>query len=246
LLGTFKDRNCLHFLMEPSLGGELFSLMRKKRCFPEKQSRFYAASVVLIFEYMHAKNIIYRDLKPENLLLDEDGYIKLTDFGFAIQTTKRTYTMCGTPDYLAPEMVASQGHGKGVDWWTLGIFIYEMLMGTTPFADTRGPSKIYEKIMIGKITYPPTLSEEVKDLLKGLLEPKATHRLGVLAGGAQRIKDHAWFHGFDWAGLAKKQVQPPYKKTVRSKYDLTNFDTYPDDTVFDEYEEDGTNWDEAF
>eukprot|EP00808_Paulinella_micropora_P019559 g16848.t1 len=241
LMGTFQDKNCLHFLMEPSLGGELFSLMRKHRYLPEPASRFYAGCVVLAFEYMHNKNIIYRDLKPENLLLGEDGYLKITDYGFAIQTAGRTYTMCGTPDYLAPEMIACKGHGKGVDWWTVGIFIYEMLVGKTPFADNRGPNKIYDKIIAGNIEFPSSLSREAVSLIRGLLEPKPTHRLGVLSGGAQRIKDHPWFRGFSWEKLLEKQIPPPFKKRIRHKHDLANFDFYPEETIFEEYDGD-TSW----
>eukprot|EP00457_Paulinella_chromatophora_P001484 gb/GEZN01001486.1/.p1 GENE.gb/GEZN01001486.1/~~gb/GEZN01001486.1/.p1 ORF type:complete len:977 (+),score=118.13 gb/GEZN01001486.1/:62-2992(+) len=240
LCGTFQDKNCLHFLMEPSLGGELFSLMRKNRILPEPAAKFYAGCVILAFEYMHSKNILYRDLKPENLLLGEDGFLKITDYGFAIQTPGRTYTMCGTPDYLAPEMIACKGHGKGVDWWTVGIFIYEMLAGKTPFADNRGPNKIYDKIMAGNLEFPPFMSREVISLIRGLLEAKPTHRLGVLSGGAALIKDHPWFRGFNWDKLFAKEIAPPYKKRIKHRYDLGNFDFYPEETIFEEYDGDSS------
>jgi len=170
----------------------------------------------------------------------------VTDFGFAVYATSRKFTMCGTPDYLAPEMVTSQGHGKGVDWWTLGIFIYEMLVGTTPFADSRGPSKIYDKIMQGKIHYPPELSEAVVDLLVGLLQPKPTHRLGVLSGGSQRIKYHRWFAGFDWNSLETLAMKPPYTKTIHGNDDLSNFDEYPADYTIEEYDGPDVGWDSEF
>jgi len=115
--------------------------------------RFFAAQVVSMFEYLHSKNIIYRDLKPENILIDEDGYLKLTDFGFAKYVESRTYTLCGTPEYLAPEMLLNKGHGKPVDWWTFGILLYEMLAGIDPFSDD-DPMLIYQKILKGKVKFP--------------------------------------------------------------------------------------------
>jgi cGMP-dependent protein kinase len=121
LHATYKDRNRLFFVLDPILGGELFTVLREKTLFDEDTARFYAAHVVLAFEYMHSRGYCYRDLKPENLLIDKDGYLKVTDFGFAKNIGDgRTWTLCGTPDYLAPEIVSGKGHGKGVDWWTLG------------------------------------------------------------------------------------------------------------------------------
>ena len=125
---TYKDTHRLYFLLEVSLGGELFTVLRARQAFDEPTARFYAASVVLAFEYLHSRDIIYRDLKPENLMMTEEGFLRVTDFGFAkVIPDGRTYTLCGTPDYLAPEIVSGKGHGKGVDWWTLGIFLFEML-----------------------------------------------------------------------------------------------------------------------
>jgi protein kinase A len=115
--------------------------------------RFYSAQVALMFEYLHSKHIIYRDLKPENILIDQEGYLKLTDFGFAKFCETRTYTLCGTPEYLAPEVLLNKGHGKPVDWWTLGILTYEMIAGIDPFND-EDPMAIYQKILKGKIRFP--------------------------------------------------------------------------------------------
>merc|ERR1719397_828631 len=135
LRGTYKDNLRVYFLLDVCLGGELFTILRRRRYFNEGTSKFYAGCVVEAFDYMHSKNIIYRDLKPENLVLDSTGYLKVTDFGFAKVVKDKTFTLCGTPDYLAPEIVTGQGHGKGVDWWTLGILIYEMLASFPPFFD---------------------------------------------------------------------------------------------------------------
>eukprot|EP00479_Gromia_sphaerica_P010907 TRINITY_DN5182_c0_g1_i1.p1 TRINITY_DN5182_c0_g1~~TRINITY_DN5182_c0_g1_i1.p1 ORF type:complete len:178 (+),score=18.89 TRINITY_DN5182_c0_g1_i1:310-843(+) len=140
-----KQKPCSIFLLEVSLGGELFSLLRNKTVFSENTSRFYAACVVEAFECMHSKNIVYRDLKPENLLLDENGYLKVQILGFAKVVKDRTWTLCGTPDYLAPEVVSGQGHAKGVDWWTLGVLVFEMLASYPPFYDN-DPMQTYAKI----------------------------------------------------------------------------------------------------
>jgi serine/threonine protein kinase len=123
-------------------GGELFTYLRNVGQLESGHARFYAAQVALMFEYLHSKNIVYRDLKPENLLIAQDGHLRLTDFGFAKVLEGRTYTLCGTPEYLAPEILLNKGHGKPVDWWTLGILIYEMLAGIDPFSD-EDPMAIY-------------------------------------------------------------------------------------------------------
>lgn len=248
LEGTHKDKNHLYFLLEPALGGELFSVLRQKTFFDEDTARFFAAGVVLAFEYMHSKDIIYRDLKPENLLLDEMGYLKITDFGFAKKVKDRTWTLCGTPDYLAPEVVSGQGHGKGVDWWTLGILIYEMLASYPPFYD-EDPMKTYAKIMHGHIAFPLHFSKSAIDLIKGLLHLKPTKRLGVIKGGATMIKQHAWFKGFDWDAFFNKKLQAPIRNPISSSEDLSNFDKYPDeDNTGEEYVPDPKNpdWDAEF
>jgi len=247
LFATYKDRDRLYLLLEPSLGGELFSVLREKTLFDDDTSRFYAGSVVLAFEYMHSKNYVYRDLKPENLLLDKRGYLKVTDFGFAKDISAgRTWTLCGTPDYLAPEIVAGKGHGKGVDWWTLGVFIYEMLASYPPFYD-EDPMKTYAKIMHGSITFPSHFRKEAIHLIKKLLHHKPTKRLGVVKGGARLIKKHSWFKKFDWAGLIAQRIKPPIIPKIKDQFDLTNFDDYPEeDDHIPPYIDDGTGWDADF
>ena len=163
LKGFSQDTRYLYFLMDYIPGGELFTYLRTEGKLSSDHAqydnrdlifhRFYAAQVTLMFEYMHNKNIIYRDLKPENILIDDEGYLKLTDFGFAKYCETRTYTLCGTPEYLAPEVLLNKGHGKPVDWWTLGILTYEMIAGIDPFNDD-DPMAIYQKILKGKIKFP--------------------------------------------------------------------------------------------
>eukprot|EP00492_Amphilonche_elongata_P000386 TRINITY_DN1207_c0_g1_i1.p1 TRINITY_DN1207_c0_g1~~TRINITY_DN1207_c0_g1_i1.p1 ORF type:complete len:251 (+),score=19.43 TRINITY_DN1207_c0_g1_i1:532-1284(+) len=221
LQATFKDKYRVYFLLDVCLGGELFTLLRKRRYFDEPASRFYAACVVEAFDYMHTQGIIYRDLKPENLVLDDKGYLKVTDFGFAKEVQDRTFTLCGTPDYLAPEIVTGQGHGRGVDWWTLGILIYEMLASFPPFFDDE-PIETYKKIIKCRIKFPRYFSQESKELIKGLLRSKPVKRLGVLRGGARNIRKHSWYADFSWEQLNAFKMRPPIIPKVKGPDDIRN------------------------
>ncbi|KAM3129709.1 hypothetical protein pb186bvf_018222 [Paramecium bursaria] len=227
--GYCQDEYYLYFVLEYVQGGELFTYLRNAGTVQNDEAQFYASQVVLMFEYLHSKNIVYRDLKPENLLVQSDGYLKLTDFGFAKIVEDRTYTLCGTPEYLAPEILLNKGHGKPVDWWCLGIFIYEMLAGIDPFND-EDPMAIYQKILKGKVKFPRNFDKEAKVLVKHLLVADITKRFGNLKDGANDIKNHKWFEGFNWDQLMQKKIKPVYKPTVKSDSDATNFATYPDST----------------
>ena len=154
------DPKYLYFILEFIQGGELFTILRSQGSFPEEQAKFYGAHIITIFEYLHSKNIVYRDLKPENVLINVNGYLKLTDFGFAKIVDGKTYTLCGTPEYLAPEIILNKGHSKPVDWWTLGILLYEMLVGIDPFNDD-DPMMIYQKIIKGKIKFPKSVEKYI-------------------------------------------------------------------------------------
>ena len=248
LYSTYKDANAIFFLLEPCLGGELFTILRSRQSFNEQTAQFYAACVVSAFEYMHSKNIVYRDLKPENLLLDDKGYIKITDFGFAKVVTDRTFTLCGTPDYLAPEVVSGQGHGKGVDWWCLGILIFEMLASYPPFYD-EDPMRTYSKIMHGQYACPKHFSADAVDLIKKLLHPKPTKRLGVIKGGATLIKEHPWFKSMNWEALEKRTLPCPIPVKISHSEDLTNFEDYGDlkhDFPIYKVGKEDPNWDADF
>lgn len=158
-----------------------------------------------------------------------------------------TLFVFSTPDYLAPEIVAGKGHGKGVDWWTLGIFIYEMLASYPPFYD-EDPMKTYAKIMHGAVNFPSHFSKEAVSLIKKLLQPKPTKRLGVVKGGANEIKRHAWFKGFDFDRLVSRQMKPPIVPKIKHNKDLSNFDDYSAAEVgeVEPYVDDGSKWDEDF
>ncbi|KAI9731579.1 MAG: camp-dependent protein kinase catalytic subunit [Cirrosporium novae-zelandiae] len=231
LWGTFQDSKNLYMVMDFIEGGELFSLLRKSQRFPNPVAKFYAAEVTLALDYLHSMHIIYRDLKPENLLLDRHGHLKITDFGFAKDVPDITWTLCGTPDYLAPEVVASKGYNKSVDWWSLGILIFEMLCGFTPFWDSGSPVKIYENILKGRVKYPPYIHPDAQDLLQQLITPDLTKRLGNLHGGSKDVMQHPWFQEVTWDRLAKKDIDAPYQPPVRpGTGDASQFDKYPEET----------------
>lgn len=231
LWGTFQDSKNLYMVMDFIEGGELFSLLRKSQRFPNPVAKFYAAEVTLALEYLHAQNIIYRDLKPENLLLDRHGHVKITDFGFAKDVPDITWTLCGTPDYLAPEVVASKGYNKSVDWWSLGVLIFEMLCGFTPFWDGGSPVKIYENILKGRVKYPPYIHADAQDLLVQLITSDLTKRLGNLHGGSADVKNHPWFAEVTWERLVKKDIDAPYVPPVKGGAgDASQFDKYPEET----------------
>eukprot|EP00296_Roombia_truncata_P000160 JP435823.1.p1 GENE.JP435823.1~~JP435823.1.p1 ORF type:complete len:353 (+),score=95.56 JP435823.1:59-1117(+) len=228
--GSMQDDRYLYLNLEYVIGGEFFTHLRSANRFPNDTARFYAASVVLAFEHLHDTNIIYRDLKPENLLLDHQGYLKVTDFGFAkiIDPTVKTWTLCGTPEYLAPEIILNKGHGKAVDWWALGVLIYEMLVGYPPFY-SEDRMALYQNILSGKIEFPRHVSRQARDLISKLLTADLTRRLGTLRHGSKDIRRHPWFRGFDWNALMYRKLQAPIVPHTNGPEDTTYFDEYPDD-----------------
>jgi len=239
LYKSFSDEQCLYMLLEYVIGGELFSHLRKAGRFTNEVTRFYAAEIVSAIEYMHGFDIVYRDLKPENLLLDNTGHIKITDFGFAKRVEDRTWTLCGTPEYLAPEIIQSKGHGKAVDWWSLGILIYEMLAGYPPFFDDH-PFGIYEKILSGKMTFPAHFDAAAKDLIRKLLTADRTRRLGNLKNGVEDIKKHKWFKGVEWELIIEKQQAAPIVPEVRHEGDTQHFEAYAE-PIDEENHQNGNN-----
>lgn len=225
LLWYTSNEVFLYMVFEYVSGGELFSYLRSVGRFSTVSSVFYSAEIVSALEYLHARNIVYRDLKPENLLLDKNGHLKITDFGFAKKLTDRTWTLCGTPEYLAPEIIQSKGHNKAVDWWALGVLIYEMLMGHPPFYDDN-PFGIYERILSGKIEWSRHIDATAKDLIKRLLVQDRTKRLGNMKNGTEDVKRHRWFKNINWKDVLLRKLKPPFVPTVESEGDTRNFDDY--------------------
>jgi len=249
LYETYNGKQSLYFLLEVALGGELYATYHRKGFHgSEKHAKYYAAGVVCAFEHLHDRHIIYRDLKPENLLLNDLGHLKLTDMGLAKFVIGKTFTTCGTPDYFAPELIASTGHTKAVDWWTLGVLVFELLSGHPPF-ESAYPMQIYSKVMkgISKVPFPQKCQGNVGDLIKALLKKEPAERLPMRPGGVSNIRDHKWWAGFEWEQLISAKMDPPYKPVVKNPKDMANFSARKEDMPRQiQYEDDGSGWDKDF
>ncbi|KAI8997744.1 camp-dependent protein kinase type 2 [Pilobolus umbonatus] len=230
LWGSFQDDAHLYMVMDYVPGGELFSYLRKMKRLSNNAARFYAGEILLALSYLHSKDIIYRDLKPENLLIDGQGHIKMTDFGFAKHVPDITWTLCGTPDYLAPEIIQTKGYGKAADWWAFGVLIYEMLAGYPPYYDD-SQFKLYEKILTTKPEYPHIIDSDAKDLLMHLLTSDLSRRYGNLKRGPLDISEHRWFAPVNFQLLQERKIKPPYVPRLRGSGDTSCFDKYPEALV---------------
>ncbi|KAI8999376.1 kinase-like domain-containing protein, partial [Gaertneriomyces semiglobifer] len=208
LYHTFQNPTYLFMTMEFVAGGDLFSYLRKVQRFEEEDAKFYVTEVLIALEYLHSHNIVYRDLKPENILLDTTGHTKLADFGFAKVISNTTNSFCGTPDYIAAEIVANKPYAKGVDWWSLGVLIFELISGKTPFGDDNS-EKVYDNIQAGRIKWHPLVRGTARDICKRLLEPDQARRLGALHDGAE-IRQHPWFKSIQWRKAEARQTIPPF------------------------------------
>ncbi|XP_024908943.1 cGMP-dependent protein kinase 2 isoform X2 [Cynoglossus semilaevis] len=232
LYRTFKDNKYVYMLLEACLGGEIWSLLRDRGNFDESTTKFCVGCVTEALDYLHRKGILYRDLKPENLMLDTDGYIKVVDFGFAkkIRCGQKTWTFCGTPEYVAPEIILNKGHNFSVDFWSLGILVFELLTGSPPFSGS-DQMMTYTLILKGieKTDFPKKISKRPEDLIRKLCRKNPTERLGNLKNGITDIKKHRWFNGFNWEGLKTRTVASPLKREVSGPTDLSYFDSYSAD-----------------
>jgi len=216
---AFQNDHKLYMVLEYVGGGELFYHLRKATRFSEELACFYIAEVILALEFLHSNDIIYRDLKPENILLDSEGHIKITDFGlskmgvtsvFGKGDGQATKTFCGTPEYLAPEIITGIGHGKAVDWWSVGILLYEMLTGRSPFYSPNR-HEMYLNVIKGPLNFPPFISVDAQSLLRDLLHRKPEQRLGSSQYGVTEIKTHPFFRNIKWNLVERKEVRPPFR-----------------------------------
>jgi protein kinase X len=214
----------LNFLFEYIPGGYLSTLLKSHKRFSIKDSKFYLASLITIIDYLHKKNIIHRDLRPENILINKNGYIKLADFSFAkkMESHDFTYSMCGSPEYYSPEMINKSGYNISTDFWELGILLYEMLVGCTPFMDP-DPIKIYQKITKNKVIFPQTMNKSAKEIIKHFLVTDVNKRLGCTKKGVVEIIESPFFAGFDWRGLLYRAIEPPFIPVVNGPMDTSNY-----------------------
>lgn len=249
LAATFNSQEHLLFLLEPAMGGELFTVYQRMGFHgSEHHARFYVGCVVKAFEHLHQRQILYRDLKPENLLLDSQGYCKVTDFGLAKFVIGHTYTTCGTPDYFAPEMVLGTGHNLAVDWWAVGVLAYELMMADTPFS-AEDTIYVFRKVQRGIEAAPFPGNPSWKSLVMGLCKREPSERLPMRPGGIRNIVDHEWFSSasFDWDSLERRSMRAPYLPKVKGAEDLANFDASAEDEPPDiPYVDPGTKWDRDF
>ncbi|MCJ1295360.1 hypothetical protein MMC34_006922 [Xylographa carneopallida] len=223
---SFQSPEKLYLVLAFVNGGELFHHLQREQRFDINRSRFYTAELLCALECLHGFNVIYRDLKPENILLDYSGHIALCDFGLCkldMKDEDRTNTFCGTPEYLAPELLLGQGYTKTVDWWTLGVLLYEMLTGLPPYYD-ENTNEMYRKILSEPLHFPgpEIVPPTAKDLLTRLLDRRPERRLG--ANGASEIKAHPFFHSIDWRKLLQRKYEPTFKPNVTDALDTANFD----------------------
>jgi len=235
LHSCFQTASRLFFVIEFVRGGDLMFHMQRQRRLPEEHARFYSAEICLALNYLHERGIIYRDLKLDNVLLDHEGHIKLTDYGMCkegIRTGDTTSTFCGTPNYIAPEILRAEDYGFSVDWWALGVLLYEMLAGRSPFdivgatdnPDQNTEDYLFQVILEKTIRIPRSLSVKAASILKGFLNKNPADRLGCnREHGFMEIMTHPFFKTIEWELLEQKQIPPPYRPRLESERDLANF-----------------------
>ena len=208
---AFQSPQKLYFVLDYCPGGELFFWLSREKRLPEHIARFYTAEITLALDHLHEKQVVYRDLKPENILLDAEGHVKLADFGLAKEGIEDAISgansLCGTPEYLAPEILDKQGHGLASDWWNMGMVLFEMLTGLPPWYTT-DRQKLFDRIRRAKLDFPSSVSRVAQSLISRLLHRNPSERLG--ANGAQEIQHHPFFAATDWEALLARRLVPPF------------------------------------
>jgi len=243
LVGAFQDKKCLYMITKLYQGGELFGVIERTgyRGLKEKDAAFYAGCVFIALNYMHRRKIVYRDLKPENVLIDFEGYCVIIDLGFAKIVPGKTYTMCGTPLYIPPEVILQRGHDKSADIWTFGVLMYELITGSTPFYEKGMEQRVlFKNICSNKYKFPSkkNINEDAKDLIQKLLVRRPANRLGCLAKGDADIIQHPWFEKNDiqFYRLNQKRIEAPWIPVVNDALDSSNFDKFRE-SIYD-YDQD--------
>lgn len=226
---SFQTDKKVFFIMDYVPGGELFDRLRTERKFTEERTKIYVAELFLAITYLHDIGVIHRDLKPENILVDEGGHLRITDFGLVKEKMTDgavTQTFCGTPEYIAPEVIENKPYDHMCDYWSLGILMYEMLYGAPPFTD-QNMNKVYRMILHNDIDFRPGPSTRAVGLIRGLCQKSPDQRLGV--GGIDEIKNHAFFAGLDWEQVLQKTLKMEWVPVIRSETDTSLFN--PDITA---------------
>ena len=223
---AFQDPDHLFFVTEFAQGGELFYHLKREHFFENERAQFYVAEIVLALGFLHKNNLIYRDLKPENVLLDKDGHVKLTDFGLSkallSKRNSKAYTICGTPQYIAPEIIKNKGYDKTVDWWSLGVLMYEMLSGKKPFVFPKGSLRL--DYFTKKVEMCNNFTEGAKDLISKFLTVEPKNRIGYGSNGIEDIKKHPYFANIDWKKLEERKIKPPFVPQIQNDTDVMYFD----------------------
>jgi protein-serine/threonine kinase len=244
---AFQDISKLYIVSEFMQGGDMFFHLHdgKINLFSNDKTKFYVMELVLALESLHKNNMVYRDLKPENILLDAKGHVKITDFGLSkiLETeSDKAFTICGTPQYLAPEVIKKKGYDKAVDWWSLGCVMYEMLTGKIPFPIKKGVKlnmRLYEQI----VNYPSFLDKHAKDFMQKLLVLNPIERLGSGPNGTNDIKSHPYFKGINWKDAWNRKIKPPFIPKLKNDTDLKYFDTMFTDEPLNGQQRKNTNRD---
>ncbi|EPS73120.1 hypothetical protein M569_01633, partial [Genlisea aurea] len=224
---SFQTKYRLYLVLDFVNGGHLFFQLYRQGLFREDLARIYAAEIVSAVSHLHENGIMHRDLKPENILLDADGHAMLTDFGLAkeVEENGRSNSLCGTVEYMSPEIILGKGHDKAADWWSVGVLLFEMLTGKPPFMGGNR-ERIQQKIIKDKMKLPPFLSSEAHSLLKGLLRKEASKRLGSGANGSKDIKSHKWFKSINWRKVEGRGMVPSFRPAVDGSHCIANFDKH--------------------